>query len=196
MTTETPWRDKETLERLYWDERLTQGEVAKRLGCARRTIAEWMRRHDIETRKGKPQTPHVYLATWTAGYELWKDGAKPSVDDNVLVHRLLAVAKYGFDAVRDMDVHHKNGIPWDNRPDNIELMSPSDHYKKHHEELDFSGQGNPNAKLTQSDVDEIRARRNESSAAELAEEFGVGQGHIYSIWNGRAWSSEGVNGSA
>jgi len=48
-------------------------------------------------------------------------------DYNVSVHRLLAVAEFGFDAVCDMEVHHKNGCKRDNRPANIELMTSEEH---------------------------------------------------------------------
>lgn len=47
------------------------------------------------------------------------------------LHRLLAVAEYGFDAVVDRHVHHRNGFEMDNRPSNIRVMDPSDH-KSHH----------------------------------------------------------------
>jgi len=47
------------------------------------------------------------------------------------LHRLLAVSEFGIDKVKDIDVHHKNNIPWDNRPSNLELMSRSEHMKHH-----------------------------------------------------------------
>lgn len=49
----------------------------------------------------------------------------------VSTHRLLAVAEYGFNAVTGKDVHHLNGIPWDNRASNIELIEPGDHTALH-----------------------------------------------------------------
>lgn len=61
------------------------------------------------------------------GYEEWRSGAI----DRVLVHRLLAVAEWGFDAVVGKHVHHKNHIRWDNRPENIEPLDPSEHIRKH-----------------------------------------------------------------
>lgn len=45
---ETPWRDKETLERLYHDEGLSQGEIADRLGTSKPTVHRWMRDLDVE----------------------------------------------------------------------------------------------------------------------------------------------------
>jgi len=57
--------------------------------------------------------------------------------DHVFVHRLIAVAEYGIDAVKGKEVHHKNGIKWDNRPDNLELLTSSEHTKLHHEQGDY-----------------------------------------------------------
>jgi hypothetical protein len=50
---------------------------------------------------------------------------------NVRVHRLLAVAKYGFDMVTDMDVHHIDGCKFHNTMDNIELLTKAEHAKRH-----------------------------------------------------------------
>jgi hypothetical protein len=61
-------------------------------------------------------------------YEDWRvkvDG----VPKRVYNHRLLAVALWGFDAVADKEIHHKNGIPWDNRPSNLSLVSSSEHQR-------------------------------------------------------------------
>lgn len=139
--TDRPWQDRDTLERMYFEEGLTQGEIAERLGCARRTITKWFGRHGLEGKLGKPRKPWVYFTTDLKGYERWQDKCQPSFDDIVRVHRLLAVAEYGFDAVRGMHVHHVNGIPWDNRPDNIELLTPSEHGQHHYEAGDNEGWG-------------------------------------------------------
>lgn len=44
------WRDKETLEYLYWDNRLSQREIADRLGCSTNTVFRWHGQHGIESR--------------------------------------------------------------------------------------------------------------------------------------------------
>jgi hypothetical protein len=43
--------------------------------------------------------------------------------ERVQIHRLVAVAEYGFDAVRDMDVHHTKGPPFDN----LAVLTPEEH---------------------------------------------------------------------
>jgi|GEM_PF-1757404 len=141
-TNRRPWRDAETLERLYIAEGLTTREIADRLGCTNGTVSQWLNHHDIPTRenwvagveaaKRANREERVAQRTLPSGYEYWtsKEG-----DDRtnriVYVHRLLAVAEYGFDAVADTDIHHRNGVPWDNRPENIALLSKSDHGRHH-----------------------------------------------------------------
>jgi len=114
-------------------------EVADRLGCSGMTVQKWIHRHDIRITdprgrgvKGRRVVgfPATFTTDWSGSenvmYEVW-------VDDNrqVRVHRLLAVAEFGFDAVADCDVHHINGIGWDNRPENIEVLTRSEHSALH-----------------------------------------------------------------
>ena len=46
-------------------------------------------------------------------------------------HRFVAIQHWGEDAVRGMDVHHKNGNKLDNRIENLELLPRSEHVSKH-----------------------------------------------------------------
>jgi hypothetical protein len=71
------------------------------------------------------------------GYAIWRCRVGES-DKSMLVHRLLAVAEFGIEEVKDMDVHHKNGIRWDNRPENIELMSKAEHTSMHMKGHDYN----------------------------------------------------------
>jgi transposase-like protein len=46
-TADQPWRDADTLERLYIDDGLERPEVADRLGCSPSTVDDWLSRHGI-----------------------------------------------------------------------------------------------------------------------------------------------------
>lgn len=89
----------------------------------------------VDKTKGFDHVPFgtVSETSKSSGYEMWYHTHESEMK-MVRAHRLLAVAEFGIKAVEGMEVHHKSGIKWDNRPSNIELKSKSDHTKTHHEE--------------------------------------------------------------
>ena len=131
--TEKPYRDPEVLHRLYWHEEMGQVEIAEHLGCGQGTVGEWMRKLGIPRRSMMDainlNTPdHQPMCYHPEGYPGW-NGAGGRIG----VHRLLAVAKFGIEPVKGMHAHHKNGVLWDNRPGNIELVSNNEHQRQHRE---------------------------------------------------------------
>lgn len=74
---ERPWRDEETLRRLYVEEGHCISEVAEELGCAMYTIQRWLSRNGIETRSRAPWDPEDH-PSWEGGPETynceWCDG--------------------------------------------------------------------------------------------------------------------------
>lgn len=128
------WKDETLLRELYWDRGFTLAEVADYFDVSVRTIQYWMGKFDIE-RRDRNYASRCRPASYTMnvdGYMEWEtNNSDRNSTDHVYVHRLLAVAEYGFDAVRGKAVHHLNGISWDNRPENIEALSHSDHARRH-----------------------------------------------------------------
>ena len=131
LTQEKPYKNEEILRDLYVEKRMTQQEVADELGCCATTVRTHLLKSDIPLR-GISEAKHakkpyeVPYRTREFGHEVWKHS-----NNTVLVHRLLAVAKYGLDELRGYDVHHINGVHWDNRPDNITLLTNEEHGKLH-----------------------------------------------------------------
>lgn len=125
---DAPWRDREVLERLYYDEGLKQREIADKLDCDLWTVEMWCSRYDVGGRDNSDYAARRPASFYTErrGYEVVSDN-----HDRLRLHRLLAVAEYGVDAVAGKVVHHRNHIPWDNRPKNIELLSNSEHMTYH-----------------------------------------------------------------
>lgn len=133
-TKEGEFKDKEWLRGKYHDENMTLGEIGQLCGVSARNIGYWCEKHGIELRQATHQGPIKNHATYRVnrrGYPEW------SAKVHYPIHRLLAVSEFGVEAVKENVVHHKNGITWDNRPENIEVVPKSEHWKIHHERGDF-----------------------------------------------------------
>lgn len=71
------YRDRETLRRLYYDDGLTQDEIADEFGCSRRTIVDWMDRFDLGPGSDCPKHPLPRLLSRMDPHEIgnpWEDG--------------------------------------------------------------------------------------------------------------------------
>jgi transposase len=163
-----PYQDKEKLERLYHDEKMSTNEIADEWGVGESTILRWLKRHEIAIRRrgegvslALSKSP-VRLFT-DRGYELWEHTYRGE-RDKIAVHRLLAVAKFGFSEVIEKDVHHKDGVPWHNVYENLELLGHSEHTAHH----------NPR-QLSKSEAEEFRRRYQTENISQksLGEEYGI-----------------------
>lgn len=115
--------NRDLVEELYVERRWSGERIAEETGVSFNTVYDWLDRYGFERHYGKPRTSD---STATGGYEIIHgDGS------SIPVHRLVAVAEYGIDAVKGMHVHHKNNIPWDNRPENLQLLTPAEHTRLH-----------------------------------------------------------------
>lgn len=126
----TDYRNAETLKRLYWEEDLSIQDIANKAGICIGTVQYWMDKHDIERRAPDREKPPYFQHADDHGHEMIRtlvDGKVKAVG----VHPHVAVSEFGTDAVAGMHVHHKNGIPWDNRPENLQPMTNSDHITHH-----------------------------------------------------------------
>lgn len=129
-----PW-----LREKYVDERMTVRDIAEDRGVTHPTVLRWMDRHGID-RRGRGEkvnigtVPSFYTLAGT-GYEMVKDGGKS--DTTTQVHRLCAVAWFGYDAVVGKHVHHTTNVPWDNRESSLEPLTPSEHSAHHASESRF-----------------------------------------------------------
>jgi len=124
---EQPWRDEQLLRYLYHEKKLSGMKMAPYLGCSPATVNRWIKRYGI-TRRENVRVP--FYTHSDKGTECWAHGYKQDTDF-VYVHRLVAIAEYGLDPVVENDVHHINEIRWDNRPENLTLMSRGEHSSHH-----------------------------------------------------------------
>lgn len=131
-----PYEDEALMRELYHGEGLSTVEIAERFGCSQPLITQWMDRHGIDTRAEAERyrmDPDLPVRTTPYGY-VRAFHTYRGQKEHVAIHRLLAVAEYGLGALDGKVVHHKNHVPWDNRPENIELMRPEEHGRLHAEE--------------------------------------------------------------
>jgi transposase len=123
------WRDKERLRELYLAEALSTREIAERFDCSPTTVSAYLQKYDIPRRHKGPT-----FVTTVDGYETVRHrcGGEYQI---YRIHRLVALAqgKIDVDEFHDPEthIHHKNKIPWDNRPENLQALSKSDHHKIH-----------------------------------------------------------------
>jgi len=133
--------DEAVLRELYIDKGLSLKEISELSDVRHQTIRHHMKKNGIERRdkvsssREKSRVEYAGVQMASNGYMYWNDywGGRT----RVAIHRLLSVSEYGFDEVADKAIHHKNGIRWDNRPENIQPMTPSEHAKHHTENGDF-----------------------------------------------------------
>lgn len=135
---DTPYTDREWLETEYTENGRSSSEIAEEVGVHAATVRTWLHRHGISVRdEGRPRLAHATYFLDSSGYAAWRDyDPDERREVYVAVHRLLAVAMFGFHEMDGKHVHHRNGVKWDNRPANLELRTPTDHAKHHAEQQD------------------------------------------------------------
>lgn len=123
------WRDPDLMHELYIEKGISIREIARELDCEPPTIHRWLHNHGIETRQAHRDKPPYFR--WDQDGHATVSTKVGEKQHTVMVHRLVAVAEFGIEAVKGHVVHHKNHVPWDNRPGNLELMTHGEHSSYH-----------------------------------------------------------------
>lgn len=120
------------------DEKLTQDEVARRLGKNRTTIQRWCYRYGLETQRTGPRGGELH-PDWKGGRKLvgryWyvyrPDHPNTTKQRYVAEHRLVAEQTLGRYLQRNEVVHHIDGNPQNNDPSNLEVFQANRDHLKH-----------------------------------------------------------------
>lgn len=135
MTDSPIYKDAEWLEEKYHGEGLTTREMGDIADCGHYTILKWMKKHEIPRRKSGARSGRDNHR-WNERVTYDTNGEYPRAldaynNEAVYIHRLSAVAWFGIEEVKENQVHHLNGVKWDNREDNLEAMEPGEHISSH-----------------------------------------------------------------
>ena len=129
------YADPKRMRELHHEERLTITEIAAKLEVSTNTISTWLEKHGIEkwSANNRYSIPKWELSCSTStgyeGYPVWRgcDG------DTIPVHTLAVIAD-GADPhkafSKEYNVDHLNRHPCDSRPENLELVTRSEHGKR------------------------------------------------------------------
>ena len=110
-------------------------------------------------------------------------------------HRHIIQEIIGRELMRDEVVHHKNGNPSDNRIENLEVMTLSEHSRIHMIKIYADGmrpglirygEDHPRAKLSNADVADIRRRCvGRHNVSQIARDYSVDRWTIRMIRDGK-----------
>lgn len=151
------FHDKEWLREQYLDNNRSMRDIAQECGVSPSGVKKWIDKFDIESRGPAEHMRYTPVSHgWNArGYEYVR--AKHDYEtDGCFVHQLVAIAN-GAEPHKVFSngryhVHHKNGVKWDNRPDNLEFKSAKTHSVQHHHEDKHSV---PDSYVTENDREEL-----------------------------------------
>lgn len=130
--------DEDWLREQYSTKGLSAPEIAELCGVTHQSVYYAMDKFGIErdaTRYGdKSKVPYATYYVDDKGYPRWQSKGRANGERktwNYHIHRLTAIAEHGYEAVKGKEVHHKNEIPFDNRPGNLEPLTVKEHNESH-----------------------------------------------------------------
>lgn len=130
--------NREVLEDLYINQRLSAYEIADKLDCGITTVYRWMDKFDIK-RRNASQAKTIQRTNYRVnqkGYPLHISANAGGEKKNIVfTHQLLACIDNDPSVVFDSNtvVHHNNHIPFDNRRENLTVMTRDEHSRYHNQ---------------------------------------------------------------
>ena len=135
---DAPWRDRDRLEELYVEQQLTVYEIADRLDTTPGVISKWLSRYDITQRPGSRGVSQ-YVDRGYVRYAVYEGDLAEKMCGQTEVYEHQLVALLENDPARVFapftNVHHENGCRWDNRPENVRVVTSFEHVYEHLEDV-------------------------------------------------------------
>ena len=130
------YQEKEWLEEEYYGNKRTTTDMADECGVCAATITRWMDKYDLDRRDKSV----AFAMAWgySANIHLYANGydylthSENNEKHQIKHARLLAALWNDRDLFGDWIVHHKNGLSWDDREKNLEVIeSQTEHARRH-----------------------------------------------------------------
>jgi len=210
MVSSDGYKDKETLERLYWDEELTLEEIGDRFGVTASSISYWMQQFDITRRISSPlpqRFERYYEVDGETGCWEWQkftnecgygkitDNGKPRMAHRVAfeLYRDEGLPEFSPDHQINHTCHNPAcvnpdhlyiGTAQENTQDAMEIDAWGDNRRR--------GSEVGTSKLTEDEVVEIKERcLSGESQKDVAEDYGVAHATVNKIMVGEQWQHVG-----
>lgn len=142
------------------------------------------RGHVISIKRVRPKLQTMMVSE--DGYHRAWIGARREKLMPVQVSRMVLESFVCLSPADGMQCRHKNGVRWDNRPENLEWGTAKDNAADRvRHGTSPVGVRHPRAKLTEIQVDEIFNSR--ESDRVLAKRYGISKGNVWFIRTKRTW---------
>ena len=134
------YANKETLEKAY-NQFLSLNKTAEYFGVSKKLVLNYMKRFNIprhirqkKIKVPKQDTFHVgYITTWNGYKKVKAPDDYPNKDKKgyVMEHRLVMEKHIGRYLERDEEVHHIDGDKFNNKIENLQLLTKKEHRRIH-----------------------------------------------------------------